>query len=261
MPFFSSVEGNFGVNSKAQKQKFIATGGSISQATISGTTYKIHKFTTSGTFQILSGKSNVEYLVIAGGGSGGGPNTNFGGSGGGGGAGGLLQGSVSNVTPASYSVTVGDGGSSVPSNGGTSSISSIVSTSGGGHGGRGDGVYNGNSGGSGGGGGRGTAGGTGVAGPPRQGYNGGSQFGASWGSAAGGGAGGNGGDGGGDLSSVPGGASVTINFDGTSTEYARGGAGGTRDGGGATHLGVNTGAGGGGGNAGRSGIVIIRYIV
>lgn len=258
MPFFSSIEGNFGVNAKAQKQKFIATGGTETQATISGTTYKIHKFTGNGTFQVLSGRSNIEYLVVAGGGSGGGPNTDFGGQGGGGGAGGLLQGSVSNVTPTSYSVTVGNGGTYHPNNGANSSISGIVTATGGGYGGRGDSVYAGVSGGSGGGAGRGTGHGSGIAG---QGNNGGAQAPLSWGAGSGGGAGGAGLQGGGDLSSQPGGASVTINFDGTSTEYARGGAGGSRDGGGATHLGVNTGSGGGGGSSGRSGIVIIRYVV
>jgi hypothetical protein len=257
MSFFSRTSGTFGPMVKSQKQKFLATGGATSEANIGGTTYVVHTFTSSGNFQVLGGKSDINYLVVAGGGSGGGPNTNFGGSGGGGGAGGLLQGTISNVTPITYAITVGNGGSSVPSAGGASSIGSLVSTVGGGHGGRGDSVYAGTTGGSGGGAGRGTGRGNGTAG---QGNNGGANQHLSWGAGSGGGAGGAGLQGGGDLSSQPGGASVTINFNGTSTEYARGGAGGSRDGGGTTHLGVNTGAGGGGGNVGRSGIVMIRYV-
>jgi len=257
MPILSSFGGSKGVTGRQQSSPFTATGGAISEATITGTTYIVHTFTTNGNFQVLSGKSDIQYLVIAGGGSGGGPNTNFGGSGGGGGAGGLLQGTISNVTPITHVVTVGLGGTSVPSSGGISSIGSLVSTIGGGHGGRGESVYNGTTGGSGGGAGRGTGHGSGTAG---QGHRGGSEAALSWGAGGGGGAGGAGADGGGDLSSQPGGASVTINFNGTSTEYARGGAGGSRDGGGATYLGENTGAGGGGGSGGRSGIVMIRYV-
>jgi hypothetical protein len=257
MPILSSFNGARGIVGRQQSSPFTATGGTMTEATISGTIYKVHTFTDNGTFQVLSGKSDINYLVIAGGGSGGGPNTNFGGSGGGGGAGGLLQGTISNVTPITHVITVGNGGTSVPSSGGTSSIGSLVSTVGGGHGGRGDGVYNGTTGGSGGGAGRGTGAGSGTAG---QGNSGGAQQHLSWGAGSGGGAGGAGLQGGGDLSSQAGGASVTINFNGTSTEYARGGAGGSRDGGGTTYLGENTGAGGGGGNAGRKGIVMIRYV-
>ena len=257
MPILSSFSGSRSVTGRQQQSPFTATGGVITEATISGTTYKVHTFTITENFQVLSGKSDIQYLVIAGGGSGGGPNTNFGGSGGGGGAGGLLQGTISNVTPITHAVTVGFGTSSVPNAGGVSSIGSLVSTIGGGHGGRGDGVYNGTTGGSGGGAGRGTGAGSGTAG---QGNSGGAAQYLSWGAGSGGGAGGAGVQGGGDLSSQPGGASLTINFNGTSTEYARGGAGGSRDGGGTTYLGENTGAGGGGGANGRSGIVMIRYV-
>ena len=47
--------------------EFIATGGIITEA--GG--YKIHVFTSSGSFQIVSGIKTVEYLVVAGGGGGG----------------------------------------------------------------------------------------------------------------------------------------------------------------------------------------------
>ena len=57
-----------------------ATGGTI---TTNGK-FKVHTFTSSGTFQITSGAGKVASLVIAGGGGGGGV------GGGGGGAGGLI---------------------------------------------------------------------------------------------------------------------------------------------------------------------------
>ena len=62
-----------------------ATGGTISDYTDSGSTYRAHIFTSSGTFVVSdlgSISSNVEYLVVAGGGGGGS-------SAGGGGAGGF----------------------------------------------------------------------------------------------------------------------------------------------------------------------------
>lgn len=83
-----------------------ATGGSVST---SGD-YKIHSFTGDGTFCVSNagnplGNDTVEVLVIAGGGAGGG---------GGGGGGGLQEGTgitVPNVSPLSFPVTVGAGGS------------------------------------------------------------------------------------------------------------------------------------------------------
>ena len=57
-----------------------ATGGIIESHVLSGTTYVIHTFLSSGTFTPTS-SFNIDYLVIAGGGGGGG-------QGGGGGAGG-----------------------------------------------------------------------------------------------------------------------------------------------------------------------------
>ena len=64
------------------------TGGTVTQ--VGG--YKIHTFTSSGTFTLNSG-GDVEYLVVAGGGGAGS---------GGGGAGGMLTGTISNLTPVSY---------------------------------------------------------------------------------------------------------------------------------------------------------------
>ena len=65
--------------------------------------FKIHTFIGDGTFQVLSGSTSVEYLIVAGGGSGG---RHHGGGGGGGG----VQTGIYNVTPGNYSIVVGGGG-------------------------------------------------------------------------------------------------------------------------------------------------------
>lgn len=53
----------------------VATGGTITYA--GG--YKIHTFTSGGTFQVLSGSGSVDYLIVGGGGGSGG---SYGGGGG-----------------------------------------------------------------------------------------------------------------------------------------------------------------------------------
>ena len=69
---------------------FAATGGTETTTTIGSDTYRIHTFTSSGTFTVTSGSKNVEYLIIAGGGGGGGHSSEgyYNDGGGGGGAGG-----------------------------------------------------------------------------------------------------------------------------------------------------------------------------
>jgi len=106
------------LNSQGGGGPLEATGGTVTD--IDG--YRVHTFTSSGTFAITSGSGDVEYLVIAGGGAtnagpmggGGGGNTNRntdsvvgnGGSGGGGNAGNQRIGTV----PQSGSVNTGGGG-------------------------------------------------------------------------------------------------------------------------------------------------------
>ena len=151
----------------------IATGGTI---TCCGD-YKIHKFTSPGTFCVsvigssLGGPSNVDYLVVAGGGGGGGEPSN--GSGGGGGAGGFRESVPSPaawpasplaapggalgalpVSVTSYPITVGGGGAGAPSGSGSDGSNAVFSTitsTGGGGGGEGDNDSPGRPGGSGGG--------------------------------------------------------------------------------------------------------------
>ena len=170
-------------------------------------TYKAHTFTTDGTFTTSSTVS-VDYFIMAGGGGGGnaGANTGPWGAGGGGGAGGFLTATGTSLTAQDYTITVGDGGTgglfqNAAQNGisgGNSSIVPVTSgtsyiATGGGAGANSVASSVGLNGGSGGGGCYSTrASGTGTAGPPRQGYDGGTNTYTNSG-AGGGGAGAQGG--------------------------------------------------------------------
>jgi len=286
-----AIKTNLSVNTTAGQVKLtkvVATGGTI---TYDGD-YKIHTFTSNGTFTVVGGNITVEYLVVAGGGAGGGEVSN-GASGGGGGAGGVLTGSIG-VTPKTYSIVVGDGGDgyygrqAIPETayGGNSSFSTIECIGGGGGSCYG---YAGGNGGSGGGAG-GEQDASGGKGTDGQGYNGGDGF------VTGLDASGNGGGASEIGITTTEGAThggdgiVNTIYDGSNITYGGGGGGGAEpsgalagsggDGGGgaggtlASHTGTsataNTGGGGGGrgqgvgtelsGNGG-SGIVIIRYLI
>lgn len=261
-----------------------ATGGTI---TTSGN-YRIHTFTTGGTFTVTS-PGTFEYLVVGGGGGGGHS------SGGGGGGGAVSTGSVSLVNNP-YPIGVGGGGAgSVRGSGASTATAGVSSTfngltaaGGGGGGVNGFAGGNGASGGGGGGyydgptppytmtGGVGSVGGNGGTGSRTSGTH----------SNAGGGGGsgsvgvnatsikaGNGGSG--TPSSISGvsvlygggggGGTAGTSGDGIGTGNGGGGSGSASSGGGAGT--ANTGGGGGGasgtagnGGSGGSGIVIIRYI-
>ena len=130
----------------------LATGGTIS----TDSDYKVHQFTSSGTFTptIVPGtKAFVQYLVIGGGG---------GGSSGGGGAGGYKEGFLDVVQGTGLTVTIGAGGAlggaaSRDGYQGANSVFSTITAIGGGAAGGGD-PAPGNAGGSGGGGGGGNDG-------------------------------------------------------------------------------------------------------
>jgi len=115
----------------------VATGGTI---TTDGD-YKVHRFTSSGTFEVTAGSGDVWYLVAAGGGGAGRSQTGNGGNGGGG-AGGYRSNDAYDyaVTVGSYSVVVGAKGLGATTNntqGGDGSASSfdVISCTGGGGGG------------------------------------------------------------------------------------------------------------------------------
>lgn len=262
-----------GTSFVSMSNKFSASGGT---ETTSGN-YKIHTFTSSGTFTVSAGSASVEYLVIGGGGGGGlaGP--------GGGGAGGYRS-SVSgessgggasaetalSIGEGSYSITIGGGGATAPNTStagvsGSNSVFSTITSLGGGGGGSGDGIALPNSGGSGGGGSYFDSGAAGTAG---QGFAGGSSNTASY-SGGGGGAGSVGSNATSGVSGN-GGSGVTSSINGSATTRGGGGggyiSGSGGSGGGGNHGSsgsANTGGGGGGnatGGNGGSGLVIIRYL-
>lgn len=219
---------------------FSGTGGTITD--VNG--YRIHTFTTSGTFTPnIAG--NVEVLVVGGGGAGRG-NGAAGNSGDGGSAGGLGYNASLAVAAQAYSATVGSGGTGVAnaagSNGGSSIFSSITATGGTGgqntsssvarNGGAGAGGVGGTGSGS-----QGGAGGVGLA----YSISGSSVYyaGGGGGGFTLGGLGGNGGGGRGENYSSSNAADGTANTGG--------------GGGGVSNAGANAGKNGG------SGIVIIRY--
>jgi hypothetical protein len=255
-----------GSDSDVQETFISATGGTI---TTSGD-YKIHTFTGPGTFQVnslasCSGNAGLDYLVVAGGGSGATQHS------GGGGAGGYRTSFCVPATPitatiSSFPITVGGGGTqpgtgpgaSAPTNPGSNSVFSTITSNGGG----GGGTYpngTGQTGGSGGGGasdsGSGGAGNTPPT-PVSQGNNGGN--GATHNTGGGGGGGGGGsaavgvnavaGPGGG---AGNGGAGAQNNIDGNNYYWAGGGGGAVIDSQSSNAYAGNGGIGGGGGGANK----------
>jgi len=264
-----------GLQSEAPGPEFIAaTGGTITTVC---TNFKVHTFTSPGTFCVSSkgnvaGSSTIDYLVV-GGGAGGGNGPNFANMGAGGGAGGYREssGTASGsyarsplgacvsalpVTVTGYPVTVGAGGGAgstgVRGSSGSNSVftGTTTITSAGGGGGGAQAPSNATSGGSGGGSAGGIPGG-GTAGtgntppvsPPQGnpgGVGGGSSPAGGGGGATAAGAAGTGPSGG------PGGAGATSSINATPTARAGGGAGnGTPT--------CGTGGAGGGGNTGTAG--------
>ena len=110
----------------------VATGGTI---TTDGN-YKVHTFTSSGTFTptTLGSTPTVEYLIVGGGGGGA---SGF--YGGGGGAGGYRTNTSFSVTATGLTVTVGAGGATpgtanTNASAGVASVFSSITSAGGGYG-------------------------------------------------------------------------------------------------------------------------------
>lgn len=225
--------------------------------------------TGSINWNVPTGLTSIEYLIIAGGGSGGAAGTW--GEGGGGGGGFLTNPSFTVIPNTSLNITVGVGGSN--SNGGNSSIENAtvnVTSVGGGKGGSNNGGGP-NSGGSGGGGYSGV-GGANVTG---QGFPGGASnnAGGYYQGGGGGGAGSAGQNAPDNTHSGRGGNGKNSSITGSNVTYAGGGggytgnsggvagSGGTGGGGSAGVAGTNGLGGGGGGSGGNggSGVVIIKY--
>jgi len=128
---------DFGVafSGAAVNEFLTATGGTITE----NGDYKVHKFTSSGTFEVtalgsVSANNEVEYLVVAGGAGGGAWCA------GGGGAGGYRTDTGHAVTVQSYSITVGNGSAGStsiedPAPNGENSVFDTITSAGGGGGG------------------------------------------------------------------------------------------------------------------------------
>ena len=269
------------------REPFSATGGTLDTTSRSG--YKIHTFTSPGTFTVTGTPATVEYLVVAGGGGAAAQTTV-----GGGGAGGFRSGTLA-VFPGDYTVTRGGGGAGGPwdtdGSKGANSVFGPITATGGGFGGADEtqGGPGGSGGGSGGSSGGALAGGPGNEGgyTPVEGYDGGPNKPARTAPYTSGGGGGADGAGvGGATNAGPGGPGATSSITGSPVTYAGGGGGassvygGTNGTGGAGGGGggvqgangtdgtANTGGGGGGsshpgsgftGGSGGSGIIIIAY--
>jgi len=105
-----TVQATDGTNTVTREFSFVhaslPSGGTITTYTSGSNNYRVHTFTSSGTWtNTLS--MNADMLLIAGGGSGGVDN------GSGAGAGGMIEPTGISVTPQSYSITIGGGGASV----------------------------------------------------------------------------------------------------------------------------------------------------
>ena len=217
--------------------------------------YKVHTFTSSGTFEITDISavlnSQVDYLVVAGGGGGGS-------AGGGGGAGGYKTDTGVTVSATSYEVTIGAGGVgsegwpnyAVNQTSGSNSVLATlnITTTGGGRGARSGPDLASSTGGSGGGGAMGsaTASASGTGSEGNAGGTGGGSGTNRYG-GGGGGAGAVGANGASPATGGAGGVGLSNSITGSAVYYAGGGGGGgdSRTGGGTGGAGGN-----GGGSAG-----------
>jgi len=283
-------------NYNAYRNKFISTnvsaiGGTVTFNTINGLRYKVHTFTSSGTFTVYTG-GEIELLCVAGGGGGGR------GRGGGGGAGGLIYKERYAIGSGDITVTVGDGGSGgtvnsqIAPSGGNSVFGTLTAIGGGGGAGSlavTNSFLSGGTGGSGGGGSGNSPspgpGGVGGNNTDTQGSKGGASYSDNISYTAAGGGGGAGGLGGSAVLNVAGagGPGLQYSINGTNSFYAAGGGGGGdgtavpasggssiggngRNGAVGENAIANTGSGGGGGGTlqnggnGSNGIIIVRYL-
>ena len=222
-----------------------ATGGN--SITESGG-YRVHTYTSDGTFTVTGSGGNIEVLAVAGGGSGGGA--------GGGGGGGVIYNTAYTVTSGqAITVTVGAGGATksgngVGNNGANSVFGSLTAICGGGGGSYSSG--SGAAGGSGGGGGACNAGvitpGSGTSGQGNSGGTGSASCNPY--TSGGGGGAGAAGDSVSTNKSGNGGIGRQVNIDGNNYYYGGGGGGGSQS---AGQVAGNGGLGGGGGGANWNG--------
>jgi hypothetical protein len=271
----------------------VISGGTVSYyRSATATNFKLHTLTTTGSNSLVvtspGAAGTVDLLLVGGGGAGGGTTTTIGAGGGGGGGAVVYQTAVA-ITPQTYTIAVGAGGTGVSGasgNAGTASTGLGYTANGGGAGTTNTAATDG--------GGSGTSSSTSYTSTiGTYAYKGGNSFGSASTSSRAGGGGAGAGAAGTDAASATGGnggIGVQNNIDGQNLYYAGGGGGGGTSGGaGVTSAGVvgggnsngagatsgagftNTigtyGGGGGGSNrttstaggGGRQGITIVRY--
>ena len=73
---------NVGFVGAAGGKAIMATGGTENDFTSGGVDYRVHKFTSDSTFEILAASLNINAVIVAGGGGGGAGDQNGGGGGG-----------------------------------------------------------------------------------------------------------------------------------------------------------------------------------
>ena len=266
-----NIPGKESTSSQSRTIKALPSGGTI---TTTGN-YRVHDFTSSGSFVTPVELTDVEYLIVGGGGGGGSSGYVAGGGGGGGfrtsvvgATSGANSSAESRITVASgtHAVTVA-ATASASTQGNDSTFQSITALGGGGgtsgyhksgaSGGCGSGASAGNN--------AGNAG-SGTAGQGQRGGYGSWNPESSWTGGAGGasGVGDNGNGGGAGLNSSITGSSIGFSGGaGGFNENAGNGAGATAFGGGSPYSSgtANTGGGGGGGSgSGGSGRIIVRYV-
>ena len=122
----------------------VATGGTVSTYTDSGTNYVVHVFNSNANF-VLAVNKTVDYLIVGGGGGGGSSATGDGDGAGGGGAGGYYYATGVSLNAGTFAAVIGSGGGSNNS-GGQSSFNSISAGGGGAGGADADGGTSGQSG-------------------------------------------------------------------------------------------------------------------
>ena len=221
-----------------------ASGGTettVSNYNGTGETWKVHTFTSSGTFTVASSVEAFRVLIVGGGGSGGNRTAfNITGPGGGGGGGGVIDNLSETLPVGAFSASVGGSG------GGSSFNGSVAYAGGGGGNGSGSPQH------------QGGTGGTSGAPTSFAGYAG-----TSGGGSYGGGGGGAGGAGGGWANA---GAGKNSTITGSSVAYGRGARGGGYSAGESGWNGPGYGGGGGGQSqisstriSGNAGVVIVAY--
>lgn len=136
MPLFSSSKSTFGISGRSKRIFNLATGGTETTVTNyngTGQTWKVHTFTGNGTLSVTRNQDLFSILVVGGGAAGcigvcGTGQSSCAGSGGGGGG---YVNTNTTISLGSHTVTIGLGGTASGGAGGTTSLGTIQTCTGG----------------------------------------------------------------------------------------------------------------------------------